>query len=201
MGTLLDKLPKLIEPPLKNLCESEFRLDMFDRDIQLFVIEFIHSTLSNFFRNDQCFGVTRDEQDQCRNVWISGLCDLTVLKIMNGLYEILSCRTNYVDFPPRTPMAFHKICKSINYLIVDDFRKPETFLLENFTGCDRKKKLAAVTCAIARKPGKYGPLFSEPNGQENLIEQLIFCVEHDKYYLEDVPCSVCFPPNFKIKKL
>lgn len=44
--------------------------------------------------------------------WISGLCDVSVAQIIGGLLDILNLKTKYQEYPPRSIMQFHAVCKT-----------------------------------------------------------------------------------------
>lgn len=46
-------------------------------------------------------------------IWLNGLGDLSISKIIDGLLDILNMKTEYQKWPPKSVMQFHAVCKSI----------------------------------------------------------------------------------------
>lgn len=59
--------------------------------------------------------------------WLSGLCDTSISQIITGLVDILSLKTEYQKWPPKSVMEFYAVCKRS--------RAP----YHEFKSCDSKK--------------------------------------------------------------
>lgn len=112
---LADRLPELNSEPFRGMSGEHRRLDSYNPEEQCLIIEYLHMKLCRAFCKRTSYGTTVKEQNESRDDWICGLCDLTFPAIMGGLYVVLSGKTEYSDFPPSSPIAFHRICKNIGH--------------------------------------------------------------------------------------
>ncbi|MFI4954523.1 MAG: hypothetical protein ACHP9Y_01270 [Gammaproteobacteria bacterium] len=108
---LFDRLPELKDEPFCDMLFTSSRLDSYELNTRTWVIEFVLLKMGSSYGKLQLYGETDQEQTNIRDSWISGLCDLTFSGIMNGLYAIIAGRTEYVDFPPTSVVAYHKVCR------------------------------------------------------------------------------------------
>ncbi len=112
----LDRLPEIQTTPFKELIESGKRLDRHDRSSQKTLIVYVLKKLIDNFNVPTVYGTTKEEKHRTIALWISALCDLTPAAIIKGLYQIISGRTGYVEFPPRNGIAFHCVCTSSSHI-------------------------------------------------------------------------------------
>lgn len=108
---LYDRLPELENEPYCDMLLTSSRLDSYDLTTREDAIDYVFLKMGTTYGKISLFGETDKEQRDIRASWISALCDLTFSSIMNGLYAVVAGRTEYVDFPPTSAVAFHKICR------------------------------------------------------------------------------------------
>jgi hypothetical protein len=100
---------------------STKRLDSFSKKEQEFLIYQIIYTLSKYFGRIPGSAAPLLELESSEkfiesvfsilNTWLSGLCDLSIYQIINGLIDILDLKTEYKKWPPNSVMEFYTICK------------------------------------------------------------------------------------------
>lgn len=107
----------------QNNSVSAKRLDTLIEDDQKELIYAVISTLSQYFAQipNHNAEVSRSDYNYSAKfvqslsntlpVWLSGLCDLTIAQIINGLLDILNLKTEYQKWPPKSVMEFYAICK------------------------------------------------------------------------------------------
>lgn len=54
-------------------------------------------------------------------IWLSGLGDLSVSRIVGGLLDILNMKTEYQEWPPKSVMQFYTVCKVFKPAYHDHF--------------------------------------------------------------------------------
>lgn len=121
MLTLLgSKLPEILEGQLKGMYLSSYRLIDYEPDTQILVIDYVLEKLGSIFVDRQIFGKDVEDRIEIVKSWNIALVDLTIKSIIHGLYLIVAQKTEYVDFPPRNGIAFHRVCTSRAYHMPDD---------------------------------------------------------------------------------
>ncbi len=58
--------------------------------------------------------------------WLSGLCDLTIAQIINGLLDIINLKTQYNNWPPKSVMDFYSVCKQ-SRAPYHDYKNPNNY--------------------------------------------------------------------------
>jgi flagellar hook-associated protein FlgK len=116
MDRYADKIPEVLHAPINKLGERlTIRLDELDEIIQHYIIQLVLDKFNKFFNG--LGNPLNDDGDVELNmhIWRSGLCDLNVKQILDGLYLVLTGNTEYQKYPPSSPMAFYSVCKSISF--------------------------------------------------------------------------------------
>ncbi len=114
------KMPEVIF----NNFLSENRLKSLSERAREGLIFKVIETLSQYFSvvpdyyYDSADRVTNENEDisginATLTIWLNGLGDLSVKKIIEGLLDILNMKTEYQKWPPKSVMQFHAVCKSI----------------------------------------------------------------------------------------
>ncbi len=120
------------------------RLDSFQKDDQSMIMFQVISSLNRYFgqmpgnpddMSMQDFEKAKENFANILEVWLDGLCDLSISQIINGLVDILNLKTEYQKWPPKSVMEFYAVCKSVKPAYHEPFKKNENF---KQIGCDEK---------------------------------------------------------------
>lgn len=129
-------------PWVKNIPEifegnfmSLKRLDSFPEKTQKYLVYKSMLTLSQYFSQipDYDSGDKQSIVESLENTlptWLSGLCDLSVSQIINGLLDVLNLKTEYQKFPPKSVMQFYTVCKTFKPAYHDQ-KKESSFKLNS----------------------------------------------------------------------
>lgn len=141
---------------LQNNVASTKRLDSFSEDVQKELIYMIVTTLSEYFSQipDRNAEISRLDENYSAKfvkslsntlpIWLNGLCDLTILQIVNGLLDILNLKTEYQKWPPKSVMEFYAVCKKERSISHEFIKKNNSKQIVDF---EKEKK----SNEIARK--------------------------------------------------
>jgi len=114
---------------------SNKRLDYFSEDDQKFLIYKIIHTLTKYFgqipgsaepllsKDLESSNKFIESLSSVLEIWLSGLCDLSVSQIINGLMDIINLKTEYQKFPPKSVIEFYAICKNPHPSYHDHIKK------------------------------------------------------------------------------
>ena len=159
---LSDRLPELNGEPLSSMLLECKRLDSYEHELRELVVKYILMKLGRGFGKLNFYGSSKSEHDIIRDSWISGLCDLTIPAIMNGVYYILVGKTDYVDSPPTSPIGFHKICLNHRNYAKFPQADPTSFAqLTHDQEASKKKSesIARIHMHLIQKSGAMVPKF------------------------------------------
>ena len=112
------KMPEIISD---NVLSREKLKNLSDRAKRELIFKLIE-TMSQYFSvvpdyyYDPSDSLCEDGEDMdglnsTLTIWLSGLSDLNVTQIINGLLEILNWKTEYQKWPPKSVMQFYTVCK------------------------------------------------------------------------------------------
>lgn len=119
--------------------------------------------------------------------WISGLCDLSIFQIIDGLLNIINLRTEYQKWPPKSVMEFYNVCKRSNKsnniinnknISAEEKQRETDKGLINLNrmyaicGKDFKQELINRLCILESKKNKTTVEKSEYIGTKNAIKRL-----------------------------
>jgi hypothetical protein len=134
------KIPWLYKMP--NIFTDEGvsikRLDTLEKDDQAMLIFEVINSLGRYFgkmpgnpenMSIQDLEKSKENLGNMLEIWLSGLCDLNVSQIINGLLDILNLKTEYQKWPPNSVMEFYSICRKpkVPYHSEVKFKKIENF--------------------------------------------------------------------------
>lgn len=119
------KISWIYEMPIifNNGILSNRRLDNLPEDDQKFLVYKIIHTLTGYFgqvpgsasplvdKNLESSNKFIESLSGILEIWLSGLCDLSVSQIVNGLIDVINLKTEYQKWPPRSVIEFYAVCK------------------------------------------------------------------------------------------
>jgi hypothetical protein len=115
------KLKELNRVPLDTICDSKIEMRRFEDEDQEVVVLYVLRTLAKFFGGFYHFWNSDNDKEMILEGWKLGINDLSPRQIFAGLYEIVCGETQFIDYPPRSVLAFKNIClhSRIHYSITD----------------------------------------------------------------------------------
>lgn len=141
------KLPELSELPLSKIYFEEKRFNAYEAKEQLYILTYIFGKLALAFGGFHHFWANEDDKVFIVEGWKFGLSDLYPRSLLNGLYAILSMRTEYSTFPPRSGQEFYKVCVESNLPYIPD---PNILLIEE-AHATQEEIMAAFRMLYPRK--------------------------------------------------
>ncbi len=114
------KMPEVI---FNNFLSENRLKSLSDRARQGLIFKVIEtlsqyfSVVPDYYYDSEIYEANPDEDINGVNatltIWLNGLADLSVKKIIEGLLDILNMKTEYQKWPPKSVMQFYAVCKSI----------------------------------------------------------------------------------------
>jgi hypothetical protein len=164
MERYADKIPEVLCGPINQLGDKIWlRLDKQTKEVQEYMIYLVLNKFILFFNGEgNIFGSNKSDLSSTMHAWNSGLCDMSVKCILNGLYRVLAGNTEYQKWPPSSPMAFHSVCKHAQEPVVCIQREAQESLLPDYTKEVSSKEYAAKFLAEIKKMTRAArPRYSE----------------------------------------
>lgn len=121
------KLPELSELPLSRIYFEEKRFHTFEAEDQFYILTYVFGKLALAFGGFHHFWANEEDKVFVIEGWKFGLSDIYPRTLFNGLYSILTMRTEYSKYPPRSGQEFYKVCVGTNLPYIPD---PNILLLE-----------------------------------------------------------------------
>lgn len=178
--SLYEKLPELKVQPLLSIYDKKVKLSLLSDDEKEVLIRFIFTKMSIFYNKKGWFGDTREKINFTILSWKSGLCDLTVQGMIAGLYDLLDHKTNYVDYPPTSPMQFHRICTSVRSIP----KNSETKALDEYKPTSKNDSIRRICYLILKNDiGTISKIYVTFFGSIELLEE-------DSAYYEETKSKV-----------
>jgi len=146
------KIPEII---LENIVSRE-KLKNFPSHVKEGLVFKILETLSQYFSvvPDYYYDKNSDSYENIEDmdginatltIWLNGLGDLSVSKIIDGLLDILNMKTEYQKWPPKSVMQFHAVCKSIRPCQYHEINTRALKSINDYNSTIKSEKIAEDT--------------------------------------------------------
>ena len=133
----------------KIFCEGKIydkRLDTLPRADQENLIYKLIQSFYNYFgrfpgntenKSSLDFEKSKENLKFMMEIWLSGLCDLTVSQIIEGLLDIFNLKTEYLKWPPASVIEFYSVCKKLKPPYHESFVRRESIRKIEFNQYER----------------------------------------------------------------